>query len=188
MPATTNYGWTEPTPGGSTDVWGTELNAMHQEIDDTVKSIDDRVVALEAATPGGGGSDSEQPLLLATSGAGRLWTADIGVMEATASASPGSLIIPLPHLRTGQQITGFSSFGISNSSTAVVQLYRMDAAGQVALISAGHFLPAGAYGLTTTSGLTHDVLADNAYFLAVTVNSGTGVVSMKYVVPTVTVP
>lgn len=187
MPATTNYGWELPTPGGSTDVWGTENNATHQSIDDTVKSIDDRLAAVEV--PGTGTTASEQPLILANTGAGRGWVADVGVMEATLSASPGSLTIALPHLRTGQQITGFSSFAIANSgAVATVTLFRMDAAGQVAIIGNWHNIPSGAYTLTTTTGLTHDVLADNAYFIVIGPSGSVGTLSVKYVVPIVTVP
>ncbi len=33
MPTTTNFGWTQPTVGGSSDTWGTELNTLTSAVD-----------------------------------------------------------------------------------------------------------------------------------------------------------
>lgn len=33
MPTTTNFGWTQPTVGGSSDTWGTETNTLTSAVD-----------------------------------------------------------------------------------------------------------------------------------------------------------
>lgn len=45
---TTNYNFTLPTIGGSTDTWGQDLNTQAQQIDTEIKRVDDAVIALQA--------------------------------------------------------------------------------------------------------------------------------------------
>lgn len=42
---TTNYGWTKPEVGASTDAWGTKLNADLDSIDTKVKEVEDEINA-----------------------------------------------------------------------------------------------------------------------------------------------
>lgn len=53
MPTTTNYGWTDPTVGGSSGTWGSTLNAMADDIDADVKTVQD---TSDAALPKAGGT------------------------------------------------------------------------------------------------------------------------------------
>lgn len=41
MPTTSNYGWTEPTVGGSTGAWGDILNSTIDAIDSDLKQVSD---------------------------------------------------------------------------------------------------------------------------------------------------
>jgi len=41
MADTTNYGWTKPTVGGSSDTWGTTLNTLADDIDSDLKTVSD---------------------------------------------------------------------------------------------------------------------------------------------------
>jgi hypothetical protein len=46
--ATTNYSFTQPTIGGSNNIWGAQLNAALEEVDGALFAVDGRVDALEA--------------------------------------------------------------------------------------------------------------------------------------------
>lgn len=46
---TTNYGWTKPEPGASTDTWATKLNANFDDIDTELKAVSDSVGAAVAS-------------------------------------------------------------------------------------------------------------------------------------------
>ncbi len=45
MADTTNYGWTKPTVGGSSETWGTILNTALDDVDTDLKALADTVVA-----------------------------------------------------------------------------------------------------------------------------------------------
>ena len=59
MGTTRNYSWNYPVPGADADTWGTILNQAFRDADTTVKTVDDRVTALEGGTP------TTSPVLLA---------------------------------------------------------------------------------------------------------------------------
>jgi len=48
MPTTTNYGWPTPTPSGSIDTWGTELNAAFDAADASLKTVADEAQPVDA--------------------------------------------------------------------------------------------------------------------------------------------
>lgn len=152
-----------PTEGGDTGVWDTILNTLFQDIDDQVFANEGRIDDLEAlflAEHYVHGYDSIVPFV---SGVAQ-W--DNAVEYASINVLNLPLRIPLRALRPGMRITAFESSGaVAGSRTATVSLYRLNNAGAT-LVSAGHALGG------TTSGLTHDVLADNQYFLLVTPSGG----------------
>jgi hypothetical protein len=168
MPVTTNYGWTMPTEGGDTGVWDTILNALFQDIDDQVFALEGRIEALEGYALASeifiSGFDSIAPVVNGVAA----WDSG-GVEYANLNPLNLPLRIPLRHLRVGMQITGFQSNGaVAGSRSATVSLYRLHDAGATQ-VSAGHALG------SSTTGLTHDVLADNQYFLLVTPSGGSTV-------------
>jgi hypothetical protein len=175
MPSpTTHFGWTQPTVGGDTGAWGTILNTMHDLID-----ADIRVNA---------GKPSEQLLIPAVNGHGLQWNsveASRPSLTAFIANTPGNLYVPIgERLRVGQRITGFTSKGaITPNAAATVELWYTDSSGDTQ-VSAGHSLP-GSLGETTTSGLTHDVVADRAYFIKVDPSGPTGSIELVYVKLTV---
>ena len=153
MPTTTNYGWTIPTPGGDTGVWDTILNAAFQEIDDELTRVE---------ILGGGGGDiyisGYDGIIPFVSGVGQ-W--DNGVEYGSINTLNLAYRIPIRGLKVGARITEFASSGaVAGTRTATVALYRVHNAGAT-LVSAGHAIGG------STVGLTHDVLADNQYFLYV---------------------
>lgn len=48
MGTTTNYGWTTPTVGGSTDTWGTTVNAAFEAADASLKTVSDAKQPLDS--------------------------------------------------------------------------------------------------------------------------------------------
>lgn len=186
MPSTPQYSWTIPTVGGDTDIWGNILNSTtFPAIEQTILSIDDRVTALESASPGADGTTAlaaldEQPILWAQFGAEASYAAHAWIHFNTYVKSEpanngvgaeGTWLIGLPHLRTGQRITAFTSFGRQNTTgtttTSLISLCYLDTSGAETVVSAGHALPFSTTtpSSTTTSGLTHDVGADRAYYI-----------------------
>lgn len=159
MPTTTNYGWAIPTEGGDTGVWDTILNAAFDDIDADLFDVDGRVAVLEdfvlASDLFVSGYDGIIPFI---SGVGQ-W--DNGVEYGSLNPFNSPYRIPLRNLRPGMRITGFqSNGGVTGTRTATVALYRVHGGGATE-VNAGHSIG------NTTSGLTHDVLADNQYFLYV---------------------
>lgn len=157
-----------PTEGGDTGVWDTILNAMFQEIDTDVFALDARVDALEGYALASdifiSGFDSIAPVVSGVAA----WDSG-GVEYANLNPLNLPLRIPLRHLRVGMRITGFQSNGaVAGARSATVALYRLHDAGAT-LVNAGHALG------SSTTGLTHDVLADNQYFLLVTPSGGSAV-------------
>lgn len=164
--ATTNYAWGEPTPGGSTGVWALNsaggLNYLHQQIDTELFRVEGLVNASASLT--------EQPLIIPSTAytPSGTWTGGIGGVLEYGSINTGNyaVLIPLLHLRTGVRITGFTSYGaVGGTRTATVALKMMNTDGSATTISAGHALPLTTAAQTTTSGLTHDVVADKAYYI-----------------------
>jgi len=169
---TTNYGWDVPAVGGDTGAWGTILNLVFDAIDTDLKTVDDRVVVVEAQ------ADAlflARMLILGASGDGAGWAA-LGKTMAVAvvDVGTGSLTIPLPHLRPGMRITGFSSFAATSAGTLTCSLRKVDVAAVDSEVSAGHAVTGA---LDSTTGLTEDVVADTAYYLRfVTTDTGQSVI------------
>lgn len=160
MPSpTTHFAWTQPVVGGDTGAWGTILNTLHDNVD-----ADLRVHA---------GKLSEQLMVPAAYGGGDTWVIGGGIAQHS-SLNVFTFYLPIgERLRVGQRITAFASLGWVNNAakSATVALVYWDSAGVETIVSAGHSLPVGAVGLTTTAGLIHDVAVDRMYFLKVTPNS-----------------
>jgi hypothetical protein len=159
MPTTANYEWTTPVEGGSTGVWDTILNAAFDDIDEDLFAVDERVDVLETFVLSSGlfisGYDGIPPFI---SGVAK-W--DNGVEYANLNVLNSPYRVPLRNLRAGMRITGFESDGaVTGSRTATVALYRVHGAGATE-VSSGHAIGG------STTGLTHDVLANNQYFLYV---------------------
>jgi hypothetical protein len=53
MPDTSNYGWTLPTPGGDSGLWGGILNTAFEAIDTDLAGVEDKA---DAALAAGGGA------------------------------------------------------------------------------------------------------------------------------------
>jgi hypothetical protein len=164
MPNTENYDWATPTEGGSTGVWDTILNAAFDDIDEDLFAVDERVTALEGFVLASNlfisGYDGIAP---SVSGAAK-W--DNGVEYASINVLNLPYRIPIRNVRAGMRITGFESDGaVAGSRTATVALYRVHGAGATE-VSSGHAIGG------STTGLTHDVLANNQYFLYVIPTGG----------------
>lgn len=165
MPVTTNFSWTIPTEGGDSGTWDTILNTFINLLDDDLQAV--------------AGKLNEQLLIPASSGFAPAaqspnWLRGSGGYVVHGAASADSYYIPInDRLRVGQRITAFTSNGgVVGTKTATVSLIHVDALGPgETVISAGHSLPTGGIAATTTSGLTHDVLADKAYFIKIVVNA-----------------
>lgn len=160
---TTYFAWDKPVVGGDTGAWGTILNTLHDAVD-----ADMRVHA---------GRLGEQLMIPAAYGGGATWVIS-GGYALHSELNVNTFHLPISErLRVGQRITAFSSYGWTSSvdKTATVALVYVSTAGVETVVSAGHSLPVGAIGETTTAGLTHDVAADRAYFIKVTPNSNAGI-------------
>ena len=139
----------------------------------------------------------QQPLILAGTGSGLEWVPGelLGYnMSLDASLLPAhtfgcSFAIPLPHLRTAQRVTAFTSYGSAacGDAAATVSLYYIDDTANPIQVGASHNLPASP-GAVTTSGLTHDVLANKGYCIEVVPTGSAGTLQLFYVQLTVTRP
>jgi hypothetical protein len=156
---TTNYGWDVPTVGGDVGAWGTILNTVFDDIDTDLKAAEDK--ADEANTFNLAGTRT----IMAADGVGTGATFLDGWLTMVGSA--GSLWrLPLRDLREGQRITAFATHGLVSSGVSLaVSLCYKDVAGTETVVSAGHTHTETSATTKTTSGLTHDVLADKSYYL-----------------------
>jgi hypothetical protein len=173
---TTHFSWDVPTVTGDTGAWGTILNTLFDTADADLRA--------------NAGKPSEQLLIPASLGQGAPdWKPSNSTgspeMAVVHTGSQFPLIIPLgERLRVGQRITGFTSRGYVTGTAAAgtVSLHYMDNTGVITTVSAGHSLPT-AEAETTTSGLTHDVAANRAYFIKVNTSGAVSVSGgfLKYV-------
>lgn len=166
MPTTTNYGWTDPTPGGSTGTWDDILNALFQEIDDELFRVEGLI----------GPGLTAQYNILAITGQAQDWGVAYQVPGQVMVPTPTGIVnavplqIALPQLRAGQRIVSFRTTGSADIGGAVAQsrlVYRANATAVRSVVSGGHTLPAS-IASTETASLTHDVLPDVTYFVEVT--------------------
>lgn len=148
MADTTNYGWTKPTVGGDSGAWGTILNALFDDVDSDVKSVEDKA---DAALPKAGGAMT-----------GRL-DGHSGTIKLVAKGSiSGAQSLDLS---TGQYftatITGNTTFSVTNvpSGTFATPLFlRLTNAGAHTITWPASFRwPGGGAPSLTSSGV--DMLA-----------------------------
>lgn len=171
MANTVNYGWAKPTVGGDTGAWGTILNAALDDIDTDLDAVSDAAVAAQAEVDALATEVRSQPLIKPVGISYNwqvAWDGNRHLARFHQGISPLiPLDIPLPHLRVGQRITGFSSRAYrENAAEATVSLIR-ESGGSVTVVSSGHTID-GTESTRSTTGLTHDVLADNAYCIRIT--------------------
>jgi hypothetical protein len=172
MPVTTNYGWAVPTLGGDTGVWDTILNTAFDDIDADLKTVDDRVAALEAAVASGdfllAAGQGVEAFISAIGNAPLTHWSFVGAGERnfnpSTSVTAHRLYFRLPSLPVGGTIDAFRSYGSQSSQTVDVALVRVAQDGTETVVNAGHSLP-GATAETETSGVAHTILADTDYFI-----------------------
>lgn len=160
MPTTPNYEWVLPTEGGDAGVWDTKLNDAFESVDADMQALDDRLAIMEAAVL------TEAVMVLASAGDGLGWTATaLGTTGMLHSSGVGALVIPVP-LRPGQRVNEVHIRGEDPSGTAEASLIYQATDGSTAGVGGSVTLPTS-IGNVSVTGLTHDVLADKAYFVYV---------------------
>lgn len=182
MPVTTNYGWITPTLGGDTGVWDTILNTAFDDIDADVKLIDDRVAALEAGIAG-----EDTALVMASEGLVYAYlftqhTTNRFYMqwdEANDAAGAAVLRIPLRHLQTGYEVSGYSitTLNLLNVAGTTVRARLISVSNENGTTTkhAGHTnaTTSSAFNKTSTTGISVLVGADEQWFIEVIIEGGT---------------
>lgn len=168
MPSSPNFGWTTPTPGGSSGAWGDILN-------DAIDAIDEAVYPTA-------GKLSECGLLDLTSAESQFRTAGVCQIDATGvflGPGPSPVYVPIPFAKPGVRITAFTSrTSGSGAMTGTVSLGYVDNTGAWTQVSAGHATVSGAAADTTTSGLTHDVVTGRRYFIRIDCTGASGAINV----------
>lgn len=195
MALTTNYSWDKPVPGGDVGAWGTKLNTLFDAVDATVKLRQTEAATAQTAADLAKTENLTFPPIAGGDGIGTLPAASYqqtpphGKTLFASGASDVDLLLPIRGLAVGMRITGFTSFGqlATGVNSPTVALISYSKAAGLTVISAGHALAAG-LAQRTTSGLTHDVVADTLYFFRVRMSgagSPTGTDEIQWVQPVV---
>jgi len=118
---TTNYSYTKPEVGASSDTWGTKLNTNWDDLDTDLKTVSDSVVAKIWAT-------------ITVSGGAPTITADAGVVSVT-DLGVGWFAIYYDTARsdTNYSITGNVNnsgiVGFPNNATTYSEIYTYNSSG-----------------------------------------------------------
>ena len=192
MADTANYGWTKPTVSGSSGAWGTLLNTMADDIDASLKTVDDAADAAQADATAFGDELLAHPMIHSAefidktpnTGVTRNVGAGIGLTMSTAQ-SVATLIVPL-RLRIGEKVTGFTSKGQAPSGTTVSVVLSMVSNGDIVIAQTSHTHSTSLAEVTTTN-IGYAPTATVSVVMAVTIQrtSGTGIPSIMWIKPTV---
>lgn len=182
MADTANYGWHKPTPLGDSGAWGTKLNTAFDDIDVDLKAVSD---AADAAQ-----DDADVGVVAAAENIGFLsmmmatWAQFLGGLSTpvmtrvsphvhcSISGSSGnvSMLVPVPGLAAGMQVTGWRVVAKNGSGTnqVIANMYQYDDAGAQTIVgsyTSGNLT--GSYANYDKSGLTHTVVAGRGYYFYV---------------------
>lgn len=190
MATTTHFGWTKPTVGGDNGAWGGILNTVLDDIDADLDTERDRLTLLDDEV-----RLAQQRMAWAAPSGNAYWVPlfnggdSLPGITTTVGLNPSlvPLYIPLP-VKEGERITEFKTWGeVQGGDSGDASLVRVDSTGAFTVISAGHAITGG-LGFDTTSGLTHDVLADNFYAVKINPVVAWSGVSVYGAIVTVTRP
>ena len=179
MADTTNYGWTKPIDGGSSGAWGSLLNAALDDIDASLKTVEDGSDAIGDRVTTVEDENANFPIILpmnpgtdASSPAYTDYTQSDGLGIRDDTGGPLSVIycIPIEGLRAGMQITGWRSRGQAPSGTTLtvgIEYVRDDSDGTAS--PGGAVLSHSTTKATLTrTGQAHNVIANARYYFLAT--------------------